>query len=74
MANITLTIPDELHDKLRKHTEIRWSELMRKILFDKIHEFELMEDFVSKSKMDFDSAFEVSKIIDGFASKKLGLK
>lgn len=74
MANITLSIPEELHDKLRIHNEIRWSELIRNILQNKIKEFELMEKLVSKSKLSFEDVSEISNKIDSSVAEKLGLK
>lgn len=29
MAHITLSIPDELHEEMKKHPEIKWSEAAR---------------------------------------------
>ena len=44
MANITLSLPEELHKKIRKHSEIRWSEIARKAIAEYIENLELMED------------------------------
>jgi hypothetical protein len=30
-GNITLSVPDELHVRMRKHPEIKWSEVARRI-------------------------------------------
>ena len=32
MPNITISIPKELYDKMKKHPEIRWSTVIRKFL------------------------------------------
>ena len=32
MANITLYIPDELYEKMKKHKEIKWSEIARQAI------------------------------------------
>jgi hypothetical protein len=74
MANITLTIPDELHEKLKSRSEIRWSELMRKILSEKIAEFESMEKLVSESKLTFDDAKQISEKVDKNVAKKFSVK
>lgn len=74
MANITLKIPDELHKKLKKHNEIRWSELMRKILINKINEFEIAEKLIAKSKFTFEDAKEISDEINSNVAKKLKIK
>lgn len=44
MTNITLSIDDEVYKKMRRHSEIRWSELVRKIIKKRIEELEKLED------------------------------
>jgi hypothetical protein len=68
MANITLAIPEKLHAKMKKHTEIRWSEVVRKSIAEKVEELELMKNLTKK---DINS---LSKKINSGVAKKLGLK
>ncbi len=35
MVNMTLAIPDELHRKIRKHPEVKWSEVARRAIENK---------------------------------------
>ena len=35
MPNITLAIPEDLHTKMKEHSEIRWSEVVRKSISSK---------------------------------------
>ena len=51
MTNLTLAIPDELHEKMKEHSEIRWSEVVRKTITEKIEDLELMEKLTRKSKL-----------------------
>ncbi len=48
MTNITLSIDNEVYDKMKKHSEIKWSEFVRKIVLDRILELENLEK--SKNK------------------------
>ena len=32
MANITLSIPDDIKDKMKRYPEIKWSEVVRKAI------------------------------------------
>ncbi|MBS7636633.1 ribbon-helix-helix domain-containing protein [Candidatus Bathyarchaeota archaeon] len=34
MVNITVSIPEELYRKMKKYSEVRWSEVVRKALAD----------------------------------------
>ncbi len=56
MANITLSIPEELHRKMRKHTEFKWSEIARQAFERKLGEIELMEKLLGKSKLTEEEA------------------
>ncbi len=40
MTNITLSLPDEVHDKMKMHKEIRWSEVVRRAITDYIGKLE----------------------------------
>ncbi|MFH1181783.1 MAG: hypothetical protein V1702_02395 [Candidatus Woesearchaeota archaeon] len=51
MTNLTLAIPEELHEKMKKHSEIRWSEVVRKTITEKIEDLELMNKLTRRSKL-----------------------
>lgn len=40
MANITLSIPNETHHKMKQFSEIKWSEVARQAIHNKIIELE----------------------------------
>ncbi len=35
MAHITLSIPDEVYNEMKKHSEIKWSEIARQSIIEK---------------------------------------
>ena len=74
MANITLAIPDSLHERIKKHNEIRWSEIIRKMLQKNLEQMELMDKIVKNSKLTQKDVDEISQKIDSSVAKKLGLK
>ena len=51
MPNVTLSIPEGLHEKMKKHSEIRWSEVVRKSISEKIEDLELMGKLTKRSKL-----------------------
>lgn len=63
MTNITLSIPEDLHKKMKKFSEIRWSEVARKALEQRINDLEVIEKITSKSKLTKKDAEEISKKI-----------
>ena len=74
MPNLTLAIPKELHTKMKKHSEIRWSDVVRKSISQKIEDLEMMDKLVSKSKLTQKDVDEIAKKIDRAVAIKLGLK
>lgn len=50
MTNITLSIDDEIYKKMRKYSEIKWSEFVRRIIEKRVTEIEELD------KEDWDNA------------------
>jgi len=73
MGNITLSLPRELQEKMKKHSEIRWSEVIRKTIQRRIEDLEFLDNLTTKSKLTREDALEISKKIDSGVAKKLGL-
>ena len=63
MVNMTLAVPEELHDIMRQHTEIKWSEIARKAMWEHARRLELMEKLVSESKLTEKDAEEIGEKI-----------
>ncbi len=63
MTNITLAIPDDLHQKMKTHSEIRWSEVVRKSISQKVEMLDAMNRIASKSKLTQKDVDEISKKI-----------
>ena len=51
MTNMTLAIPEDLHEIMKKHSEIKWSEVARHAIWEKARKLELMDKLLSKSKL-----------------------
>ena len=43
MPNMTLAIPDKLHKFMKEHKEIRWTEVVRRSLWDYVYKMQRME-------------------------------
>ena len=64
MANITLAIPEELHKKMKKFAEMRWSEIARRAIEKRINDLETIEKIASRSKLTKKDADEIAKKIN----------
>ena len=74
MVNITLAIPEELHRKLKSHSEIRWSKVIRKILEKRLRDLEIIDNITSESKFSEQDAEEIGEKIKEGIAKRHSLK
>ena len=67
MANITLSIPDELKEEMSKFPEINWSEIARASIKQKLADLKFLRAFTSESEVTYEDAErfgrEVSELI-----------
>jgi hypothetical protein len=73
MANMTLAIPDELHKKMKKMSEIRWSEIARRAIEERVNDLEVMNKITSKSKFTEKDISNLSEKIRQGIAKRHGL-
>ena len=71
MANITLSIPDNVHKDMRQFSEVKWSEVARKAIIERIERLKLAEKLAQKSKLTKKDVEEFSKKIKSEATKRL---
>ena len=62
MGNMTLSIPNEIQEEMKHFSEIKWSEVARKAIIEKIEMLKLAESIAQKSKL-------TKKDIDEFDKK-----
>ncbi len=74
MPNVTLSIPEELHEKMKKHSEMRWSEVVRKSISEKIEDLELMDKLTKRSKLTQADVDEIAHKIDREVFEELNRK
>ena len=74
VKNMTLAIPDELHAKMKKMSDIRWSEVARQAIAQRIEDLEVMNKITSKSKFTKKDIDELSEKIKEGMAKRHGLK
>ncbi|HLD13031.1 MAG TPA: hypothetical protein VJB87_05595 [Candidatus Nanoarchaeia archaeon] len=61
MVNITLAVPDALHKRMQQHTEIRWSEVARLSIEERLRILESMDIILKKSKLTPKDIREISR-------------
>lgn len=61
MPNMTMAIPNELHQVVKKHSEIKWSEIARKAMWEQARKLELMDAITKKSKLNEKDVMEIDE-------------
>lgn len=51
MANLTLSLPDDLYEEMKKHPEIRWSEVTRQALAKKLQDLRRLDALLRDSEL-----------------------
>jgi Arc/MetJ-type ribon-helix-helix transcriptional regulator len=66
MVNITVSIPEHLYEKMKRYSEVKWSEVVRKALAEYVGRLEIVERGVVPSEdlaaMLKESRLDVSSI------------
>jgi hypothetical protein len=70
MANITLSIPNEIHKQMKHFSEVKWSEIARKAIIEKIELLRFAEKLASKSKLTEEDVTAFNKKIKASATKR----
>ncbi|MBI2629089.1 hypothetical protein HYW74_03325 [Candidatus Pacearchaeota archaeon] len=64
MTNMTLAVPEELHKIMRKHREMKWSEIARQALWMQARKLEMMDKILSKSKLKEEDALDIGRKVN----------
>ena len=51
MTNITLSVDNEVYKKMRRYSEVKWSEFVRKIIKKRVEELESLEKIGNKESI-----------------------
>lgn len=74
MTNMTFAVPEELMRIMKKHNDIKWSEVARQALAEKADELMLMDEILSRSKLTEIDAVKIGSMIKEGIAKRHGLR
>lgn len=61
MPNITLSVSEKLHKEMKKFKLIKWSEVAREAIRQKLEEIQKMERILKKSRLTMKDVLEIDK-------------
>jgi len=74
MANMTLSIPEELYREMQRHSEIRWSEVARQAFELKVRELHWMDEVLRRSELSGEDAERIGHRIKHEIAKRFQKK
>ncbi len=70
MGNMTLSIPNDIQEEMKQFSEVKWSEVARKAIIDKIETLKLAEKLAKKSKLTIQDVEDFNKKMKHLAGKR----
>jgi hypothetical protein len=70
MANVTLAVPRELHAEMRRHPEIRWSEVARRAFQREVNRLHLVDRLLANSRLTEEDAVNLGRTIRRKAARR----
>ncbi len=73
MPTVAIKIPYDLKNRMEKHKEIDWDELVQKAIKTQLSRIELADSLSSSSQLTEDEALEIGEDIKKGMAKRHGL-
>jgi len=70
MANVTLSVSEDLKKKMEQFPEINWSEVARQAIKEKAVQLSVLKAIASKSKLSEKDALELGRKINKGLAKR----
>ncbi len=73
MPNVTISISEELYKTIKKHKQIRWSEVARRAMQEYARKLAILDRLLEKSELTEKDAIEIGQKIKQGVAKRHGL-
>ena len=70
MSNITVSVPNEIKEKMGLFPETNWSAVARKAIIERINLLQKMDKLLSKSKLSEEDTIALGRKVKSSVSKK----
>ena len=70
MGNMTLSIPDEVRKEMKQFSEVKWSEVARKAIQERLETLQMAEKLARKSRLSAKDVEDFSRKITASAAKR----
>lgn len=70
VKNMTLALPEPLHEKMRRHSEVKWADVARRAFQQELDKLEVMDMLLARSKMTDEKAITWGRKIRRGAARR----
>lgn len=63
MPNVTVALPEELKEAMRRHEEVNWSAVIRKAIQDHLRRLAIADALAQKSKLTREDVAELDRLV-----------
>ena len=63
LPTMTLSVPQDLYTIIKKHNQIKWSEIARRAMWDYAKKMELLDQLTADSKLTEKDVMELDKVL-----------
>jgi len=70
LSNITVSVPNEIKEKMGLFPETNWSAVARKAIIERINLLQKMDKLLSKSKLSEEDTIALGRKVKSSVSKK----
>lgn len=70
MVNITFAVSEQLHEKMQRFPEVKWSEVARRAIEKKAEDLEFLNKIAEKSKLTKEDVEQIGERIKSAAAKR----
>lgn len=72
MPNMTFSVPDDLHQEMRSHPEIKWTEICRRAIQQELARLHLYDRLLADSKLTEEDAVAMGREINQRMAERYG--
>lgn len=73
MPNVTVSVPEDLREAMRRHDEVNWSAVIRKAVQDHLRKLAIADAIAKKSELTDADVQELDRLVKKGMAKKHGL-
>jgi len=70
MVNLTVAVPDDLRDEMRRHRTVKWPEVVRNAIAAELERLHAFDKLLENSRLSVDDAVDLGREARREAAKK----